>query len=173
MNLKGREKKGSVSDEEYSSVRQEIISKLKSLKTPDGELVIKDVIPIEKVYGEEAKHYGDLIVISEDDYVPSGGYNPSGEIFNYKKGIERPGEHNIDGIFITYSKDKEIVPLNPEITASVVDIAPTILFLFNIPLPDYMDGVPILKSNGEYKKVDSEKLKILLKIRELKKLEKI
>ena len=173
INLKDREKKGSVSKEEYENVRKEIISKLKSLKSPDNKRVIKDIIPIEKLYGEESKQYGDLVVIPEDDYVASGGYSPNGEIFNYKKGIERPGEHSVDGILIIYSKNKEIVPSNVNLSASVVDIAPTILSIFEIPIPDYMDGEAILELNKEHKKADLEKLKLSLKIRELKKTGKI
>ena len=171
INLKGREKKGSVSEEEYENVRKEIITKLRSLKSPDNKRVIKDVISIEKLYGEEAKQYGDLVVIPEDEYVLSGGYSPNKEIFDYKKGIERPGEHSVDGIFIIYSKNREIVPSNVNLSASVVDIAPTILSIFGVPIPDYMDGKPI--SNKKYNRINSEKLKLSFKIKKLKKIGKI
>ena len=166
INLEGRESKGCVSKEEYKIVRSMIVSKLKSLRSQDGKKAVRDVIPIEKIYGEESRKYGDLIVIPEGGYVFCGGYSPNSVIFDYKRGEERPGEHDIDGIFIIYSKDQKLIKKGGRNVASVVDIAPTILSIFGLPVPDYMDGKPIL--GLEYSKTYSEKIGLFLKIKKLK-----
>jgi len=53
------------------------------------------------------------------------------------------GIHNRDGIFIAYG---DIIKKGVEMPeTNIVDIAPTVLYAINIPIPTYMDG-KILKN---------------------------
>ncbi|MDD3627929.1 MAG: alkaline phosphatase family protein, partial [bacterium] len=68
INLKGREEKGSVANEDYEKYRDEIITKLTGLKDPEtGEVVIIKVHKREDIYdGEYINEVADLIAIGPD-----------------------------------------------------------------------------------------------------------
>jgi predicted AlkP superfamily phosphohydrolase/phosphomutase len=60
------------------------------------------------------------------------------------------GTHKVHGIFIAYGKD---IKKNYKINGvKIYDIAPTILHIFNLPIPNNMDGkvlIEIFESESE------------------------
>jgi len=92
-------------------------------------------------------------------------------------GLNQNASHRMNGIFIASGKD--IVESKKIYNAKLIDIAPTILHMFSIPIPDDMDGKvlkvifkdkSIFKSKKVvYSKAMDEKQRIKRKIYELKK----
>ncbi len=147
MNLKGREIYGIVKPgNEYNGLKKEIVTKLKKLKDPiTGRKVIVDVYKREDIYqGEYLKEAPDLVVGFNEGYRVSwqtalGGIPP--EIIVENKS-NWSGDHCsldpsiIQGIFLSNKKFARESP-------SIIDIAPTVLEIFNLPIPEEMDGKPI------------------------------
>lgn len=147
INLKGREAYGIVKpDDEYNGLGEEIVAKLKNLRDPvTGKRVIVDVYKREDIYqGEYLEEAPDLVVGFNEGYRVSwqtalGGIPP--EIIMENKS-NWSGDHcSFDpsitqGIFIS---NKKFAGESP----SIIDIAPTVLEIFDLPIPEEMDGKPI------------------------------
>ena len=143
INLRGREKKGVVEKgEAHRRVKKEIIDKLTGIKDPDtGETAINRIYDAEQVYrGPYRDQAPDLIV----------GYN-SGYRVSWDSAIGKTtdrifedneknwsGDHGVDpeivkGVFFSNMKISSEDP-------NIIDLAPTILHVFGIEVPHYMDG---------------------------------
>ncbi|MDH5661927.1 MAG: alkaline phosphatase family protein [Elusimicrobiota bacterium] len=147
INLKGREAYGIVKlGDEYNGLGEEIVAKLKNLRDPvTGKRVIVDVYKREDIYqGEYLEEAPDLVVGFNEGYRVSwqtalGGIPPKVIVENKSNWS---GDHcSFDpsitqGIFIS---NKKFAGESP----SIIDIAPTVLELFNLPIPEEMDGEPI------------------------------
>lgn len=147
INLKGREIYGIVKPgDEYNGLKKEIVTKLKNLRDPvTGKRVIVDVYKRENIYkGEYLKEAPDLVVGFNEGYRVSwqtalGGI-PLEVIVENKSNWS--GDHcSLDpsitkGIFLS---NKKFVRESP----SIIDIAPTVLEIFNLPIPEEIDGEPI------------------------------
>lgn len=187
INVKGRELNGIVEPhKEYEEVRNYIIKELSNLEDPEiNKKIIKKVYKREEIYwGPYVGNAPDLIVEMRDGYFLHEGFGEK-LIMSPKFG---PGDisasHRLEGIFLTYSpaikKGKQIIK-----NAKIIDIAPTILHLFGIPIPRDMDGrvlKEIFKEDREYAKKDiayqevedkSEKDRIRNKIKDLKSISTI
>jgi len=172
-------------DRDYEEVREEIIQKLKELKDPYGRRVIKEAWRGEEIYwGKYQDQIPDIIFLKEDIF----RVRPSlvGKMFTKikRKYGNYVGDHESarDGIFIAYGKDiKDTGEYIGEV--QIYDIAPTILHMYNIPIPEDMDGrvlKEIFREGSDpymrevrYQKVDREKELISSKVRELKKFGKL
>jgi predicted AlkP superfamily phosphohydrolase/phosphomutase len=146
LNLAGREARGIVRRDEAAPLKREIAEKLKALYDPKHERS-----PVAEVYDRRTSYSGpyvadapDLIVGFTPGYrvaweTVTGGFGESVVSDN-----ERPwgGDHNMNppqvpGILFC---NRPIDTDSPDIT----DIAPTVLDLFGVPIPGYMDGRPIM-----------------------------
>ncbi|MDZ4786411.1 MAG: alkaline phosphatase family protein [bacterium] len=146
INKKGRESYGIVEEAEAQKLKAEIISKLTGIKDPqDGSVAIRNVY-------DTAKEYRGLYTSEAPDLII--GYNPGYRVSwdSITGGIEKDvfsdnlkawsGDHHIDpelvpGILFT---NRKLKTKNPHI----VDIAPTILDVFDIKIPVYMEGKVLL-----------------------------
>jgi predicted AlkP superfamily phosphohydrolase/phosphomutase len=140
INLQGREPRGAVSPEDYAAVRDEIVAKLRELVDPaTGQPVGGHVFTKEETYRGK---YVDLM--PDLAYLPfAGGYlamNPTTmltrQIFIDKIGVS--GFHRLHGMLI--AKGPGIRQGATLDGASLVDLAPTILYLMGSRVPDDMDG---------------------------------
>lgn len=147
INLKGREIYGIVKPgDEYNGLKKEIVTKLKNLRDPvTGKRVIVDVYKRENIYkGEYLKEAPDLVVGFNEGYRVSwqtvlGGIpaeiivenksNWSGDHCSFDPSITQ-------GIFLSNRKFARESP-------SIIDIAPTVLEIFNLSIPEEMGGEPI------------------------------
>ena len=147
INLKGREIYGIVKPgDEYDGLKEEIVTKLKNLRDPvTGKKVIVDMYKRENIYkGEYLKEAPDLVVGFNEGYRVSWqtalGGSPPKVIVENKSNWS--GDHcSLDpsitkGIFLS---NKKFAGESP----SIIDIAPTVLEIFNLPIPEEMDGEPI------------------------------
>lgn len=181
INLKGREPQGIVDPSEYDRLREYIISKLKELKDPEtGEKIFENVFKKEEIYtGPYINEAPDIVTLLKGEYKFSADLKAK-EIITPLNKIQ--GSHRLYGIFIAYGPDiKQDITIE---NAQIIDLAPTILHIFDIPIPKYMDGKVLkeifkeesdcAKRKIKYQKIKiEEKMKIKTKIRYLKKIGKI
>lgn len=142
INLKNREPSGIVSESEYESVRDSIIQAFSSLKDNEGNggKVIKNVYKREDVYsGKYLYEMPDLILLAEAGYRFDERIDQEGVFRKPRSGQDRhivKGEHEVDSIFM-FKHDSFNKVFNE---VSVTDIAPSVLNLFELPIPTSMDG---------------------------------
>jgi len=147
INLKGREPMGCVDAEEYDSLVEEIILKLKELKDKYGNVLFDIILRGKEVYtGPYAKYGADILFMnSKSRYMAIRTME-----FGSNKIISLhpiwSGAHTLEGIFVAAGKSIKKCKLSE---IKLYDITPTILHLFGIPIPKYMDGqvLDVFKEN--------------------------
>lgn len=157
LNVKGRERDGIVAPgEEYKRIKNELIEKLSGLKDPDnGEIAITTMYDNLKIYkGPYASSGPDLI----------SGYNIGYRIsWNGATGVinDKMFEDNIKAWSGDHCIDPKLVPgvifcnkAIPEPNPALIDMAPSVLDLFGISKPKYMDGNSFFERT--HKKIVSE-----------------
>ncbi len=138
LNVRGRDKHGCVEPEEVDALVERLRTRLLAMRDPEGNVVIRAVRRREDLYeGPYVDLAADLLIAEHDDSVwfyysegevPTAVFEPSGWA---------SGNHEPDGLFLAWGPD--ITAGNREGT-SINDIAPTLLALLNVPIPDDMDG---------------------------------
>lgn len=142
INVKGREAQGIVSKDDVGSLKAEISAKLETLRDPaDGAKTINKVHDTAKAYkGLYTSEAPDLIV----GYMP--GYRVSwdsvtGTVENevFSDNLKAwSGDHHVDpelvpGVLFCSRKLRDR-------SANIVDVAPSVLSVFQQPIPKYMEG---------------------------------
>jgi predicted AlkP superfamily phosphohydrolase/phosphomutase len=145
LNVEGREPQGTLSPgDAFERVRQQIIEALHAWRDPaDGQPVVTAVYTPEQIFtGPFISSAPDLTVIMRDlAYVTRHGHEFSkgkGGVFTDPL-IHESGSHRLDGILIAsgngFAQHQQL-----EQAASLMDITPTVLHLFGLPIPDHLDG---------------------------------
>ncbi|MEP6916406.1 MAG: alkaline phosphatase family protein [Acidobacteriota bacterium] len=150
FNLRGREAKGIVSPgAEATQLADELRGRLLTLKDPDdGASIVRAVYKRDDVYsGEYLANASELQVGMEDGYRVSWqttlGGAPQGIVYpNMKKWSGDHGGYDYattSGVLISSR------PIAREIGAgpNIMDIAPTVLKYFGLPVPGEIDGKPL------------------------------
>ena len=142
INLKGREPYGVVEEgAQYERIRDRLIERLRKLYDPEyNQLVVQNIWRKEEIYqGPYLDILPDLVIEFLGDssrYIAhSAEAAPGDNIFVPSK---LSGGHTKHGTFIGYGPDIE---KNVEIeNVRIFDIAPNILHMLNVPIPEDMDG---------------------------------
>lgn len=146
LNIQGRESKGSVDESEREKIVEELIQKLEKLVDPKtNKKVIAHLYKREDVYhGDSTADGPDIIVGFNPGYRMSwqtaiGGVTPE-VIFDNKKIWN--GDHLVDpefvpGVLFTNFKISKKAP-------NQMDIAPTVLKLIGLEIPEDMDGKSLI-----------------------------
>jgi predicted AlkP superfamily phosphohydrolase/phosphomutase len=142
LNVKGREKNGIIDLENYEEERNKLIQKLKAIPDINGNKMATKVFKPEELYGNLHGDYPDLMVFFDDLYYRSAGTVGHGTQYLLENDTgPDDAVHDWNGIFIGYDKNKR---LNKKLEGlKIYDVAPTILSLLGIPIPDDLDGSPI------------------------------
>jgi len=164
---------------EYERIREDIIKKLANLTTPNGYKVARNVYRKEELYKGKYLDIAPDIIYEEGVHVYTSSGIGNEKVFGLPK--KWRAENSTEGIFLAYGngiKKGEVLT-----GVSILDIAPTILYVMGIPVPNDIDG-RVLKeifeegselSKGEvrYTEINREKELLNKKIREMKKLKKL
>lgn len=141
VNLKGREPWGAVEPgAEYETVRRDIRDRLLEVTDPrTGEKVFDRVYFREELYdGPYVDEAPDVIFVPRDmSYKALGTLDFTSNNF-MDPVYGNSGDHRMNGIFLGlgpgFAAGSQVDPL------SILDIAPTVLYLLGLPVPRAMDG---------------------------------
>ena len=142
INLQGREKNGAVPPEKYDTTVKQIIEKIK--KEPELNNLIDYVKEKKEVYNN-GKYFNlapDIFIVFKNGNkkpykIKTNPFTHKLIDFNLEQFKENIGYHTLHGIFIANGKN---IKNSFNKDAEIIDIAPTILSLFNIKQPLYQDG---------------------------------
>ncbi|MGG6297990.1 alkaline phosphatase family protein [Leptolyngbya sp. AN02str] len=144
INLKGREAEGIVDPSEYDALCDQITEMLYGwVDGRTGQRLVKNIIrtrtnPLDT---DPKLCHADLVVVWNPiptDVVDHPTLGRIGPIT-----LNRPGAHRARGFVM--AQGPGIEPGTHLDEGSAVDLAPTILNLMGAPLPDYLDGEPLLR----------------------------
>jgi predicted AlkP superfamily phosphohydrolase/phosphomutase len=149
INLHGREPEGIVQPgEEYEALRDEIIEKLKELRDPEtGERLVDRIYKKEEVYsGPYIDQAADIVFEMKGlTYMTRNTYEGTWD----ERLVGPPGNgesatHRTNGLFMAMGPSfKRGVKIEG---ARIYDIAPTLLHLFKVPIPQDMDGKVLISA---------------------------
>jgi len=147
LNLKGREPQGIVEpNHEFDRIREEIIQELKELVDEEtGEKVVEEIFRKEEIYhGPHLKEAPDIIFFPKGFEIAAfGEYEfASNRILDYSWGVS--GSHRMEGLLMM--KGKRIQQGVTLEGSQIIDLAPSILYLLNLPIPNSMDGKVLQKA---------------------------
>ncbi|MEW5987344.1 MAG: alkaline phosphatase family protein [Chloroflexota bacterium] len=143
VNVRGREPQGMVEPGEVEEVLQRVVTALESLRDPDsGRPLLERVVRgSEAAHGPYAGRAPDLHVVL-DNYrcIAFPLFAADGRIVTRQIRGDS-GSHRREGILLVWGPG---VPAGATIQgARIEDVAPTILHLLGLPVPEYMDGRPL------------------------------
>ncbi len=148
FNLRGRESQGVVSaGAEYAALQEEMRNKLLPLTDPDtGEPVFRDIYRRDDIYKGEFLQYAPDLQVGFNDGYRVGWQDTMGAINRAvitNNNRKWSGDHCATATEISGG----VLFLNRKIGSqepNIMDLAPTILKLLDVPLPQDLDGRPIL-----------------------------
>lgn len=136
VNLKGREPHGIVDDGELASLKDEIVERFKGLTDQSGRAVT------DRVYRSEDVFHGDALAGAPDvlPVLRDHRYELDDEVFHREpftdlRHLPR-GVHHPDGIVIVAGPSVR----SQQISGSVMDVTPTLLYLADLEVPEDLDG---------------------------------
>jgi len=148
INLKGREPQGTVEPGAgYDAVREKIAAGLMALRDPEtGEPVIDKVWRREELYtGPLTEKAPDLLIGWKDYayYTSVSSDQARGDIFSGHGNIDSSdfkhlGTHRLAGTLVAWGPH---IRQGPVEGARLIDVAPTLLYLAGLHVPEDMDGV--------------------------------
>ncbi|MDH4136439.1 MAG: alkaline phosphatase family protein [Anaerolineae bacterium] len=142
VNLRGREPEGCVEPgHEYEQVLTLIEGELLKLRDPDGgQRIVSAMWRKEDIYhGGQLANAPDLLIEwKEDAYWAPGTIGRGHGIMSPIMPEMSSGGHTMDGILIAYGP--HIKRGTRLANAQIIDLAPTILYLLDVPIPSDMDG---------------------------------
>lgn len=139
VNVEDRFTTGTVSRERYDEVVEELRESLLSIRHPDtGEQLVEAVVRSDEEFeGWMLDSAPDLVVRTVPACTMKGGWSESLLQPSTQNEHDRSGDHRTDGILIASGPSFQTGSIDG---ASVLDIAPTLLYLRSCPIPTTMDG---------------------------------
>lgn len=138
VNVKGRERVGVVDPRDYESVRDQLIRELSRVKGPKGKPWNTRVYKPEELYPVCNGNPPDLIAYLDDLYWRSAGTIGHDSLYLPENDLgPDDAVHDHDGILILHDPMRKI---GERVNASIYDIAPIILKIMDLPIPEDMEG---------------------------------
>src|SRR5438105_12603563 len=144
LNVAGREPNGIIAPKDYEKVREELIAGLKSIPDEHRREIGTQVFRPEQLYKEVRGVAPDMFVHVGDLYWRSVGSVGTGKIHVFENDTGPDGaNHAQNGVFL-------LRPVGNGLSGGlridglrITDIAPTILQLFGLPVPEDMEGTAL------------------------------
>ena len=144
INVAGRQPQGCVAPgEEYESLRTRILEEVRTLRHGEtGEPIVLEAYRREELYhGERLESAPDLILVTQDCYKGGTGMEELVSDVPLDVIAHLSGVHRMDGIILAQGPH---LRCNARIEqASIIDVAPTVLYALGMPIPMDMDGKPL------------------------------
>jgi predicted AlkP superfamily phosphohydrolase/phosphomutase len=146
LNVKGRQPFGCVAPEDARAVRADLKAALQAIPHPEtGAPLVEQVYEAEELYhGPHAHLAPDLTVVLGDWRYRTIGLHDFTTNHLISPAFGPTGDHRMNGVFIASGP-----AIRPGATladdADLLDIAPTVLHLLNVPVPADMDGRVLLE----------------------------
>ncbi len=167
INVKGSQAKGIVTPgDEYENLREQIIAKLREMRDPETEEpIFAEIYKKEELYwGPHLEKAPDIVLTQgkrKYTYVlqrSHGGKNTSlwmEDLSPEELSKRTNANHRQEGILII--KGKHIRKMGRlALSGSIMDVAPTILYMMGLPIPKEMDGKVLLSLFVDEYLVDHE-----------------
>jgi predicted AlkP superfamily phosphohydrolase/phosphomutase len=140
LNLNGRQPSGCVDPSEASELIEDLKANLNSIPHPEtGERLVEHVYERDELYlGPQACLAPDLMVVLADWRYRTIGLHDFSTNHVITPAFGPTGDHRLEGIII--ANGPNIRAGTKVSSASLVDIAPTVLNLLGVRVPDDMDG---------------------------------
>jgi predicted AlkP superfamily phosphohydrolase/phosphomutase len=142
LNVRGRETQGVVnSGSDYERLRDQLMQEIRDITDPaTGRRVVHEVQRREDVFsGPYLQRIPDIVLTLEPDVIVRTDFGPN------EWGETRPaelhdlsGEHDMNGIFAAAGQDIQRTGFLPQ--ASLLDVAPTLLYALGQAVPQNLDG---------------------------------
>jgi predicted AlkP superfamily phosphohydrolase/phosphomutase len=137
VNVKGRERFGVVPESEVEAVTSDLVQRFKELKAPDGSRVTDHVLTAREAFG-------DAPVIGAPDVMPvlkNHRYELDDEVHHREAFTDLShlprGVHHPDGMVVIAGNGAKA---RGSILGSIMDVAPTLLYMADLAVPDGLDG---------------------------------
>lgn len=142
LNVKGREPQGVVEPQDYEQVRDELIAKLEAIEDEEGANINTRVFKPQEIYPQVRNVAPDLIIYFGNLAWRSVGSVGFDDIRTFENDTgPDDANHSQHGIFVM--SNSGLAP--GEISGlHVMDMAPTVLRLFDVPIPEDMEGNSII-----------------------------
>jgi len=140
LNLEGRQPNGCVAAEDARPLLEDLKAALETIRHPEtGEPLVKHVYERDELYqGPHAALAPDLTVVLTDWRYRTIGLHDFTTNRVISPAFGPTGDHRLEGILI--ASGSAFRPGAEPRDAVLLDIAPTVLHLLGIPVPDDMDG---------------------------------
>ncbi|MFB6269726.1 MAG: alkaline phosphatase family protein, partial [Halobacterium sp.] len=126
VNLEDRELRGSVPEDEYEAVRDELAEKLLALEGPDGRQVVDRVVKKEDAFeGAHDEIAPDLVAIPNHGFDLKAGFSGSEDVFSVGP---RNGMHSFENATLLADDPDLSVPEGTDL----FDVTPTLLDLLDV-----------------------------------------
>ena len=140
LNVAGREPQGTIAPEDYEKVRDELIAGLMSIRDENGKEIGTKVYRPEDLYREVRGVAPDLIVYFGDLYWRSVGTVGGGRLHTFENDTGPDGANHAQDGMILYRPAGGLAQAGLLEGAKIVDVAPTILQMLDLPIPADMEG---------------------------------
>lgn len=142
MNVKGREPQGIIEPADYERIRDELTAKLEAIEDEKGVNIGTRVFKPEKIYPQVKNVAPDLIIYFGNLAWRSVGSVGFGSIYTFENDTgPDDANHSQHGIFVMANAG---LPAGRREGLHLMDVAPTILNLYGLPIPEDMEGKSIL-----------------------------
>jgi predicted AlkP superfamily phosphohydrolase/phosphomutase len=144
LNVRGREPQGIVEPgAAYERLREEILGRLRALRDPAGRPLVGGAYRWEDVFaGPYGREAADLLIVHGDG-VGSFSRDAGYDTYDLDAPVTAPsagrmtGGHHPEGVIVACGPR---VARGVRLAARIEDIAPTVLALLGVPVPDDLDG---------------------------------
>lgn len=140
INVEGREPEGCVPPGDYEMLREAVIRELSETRTPDGHKLFEHVWRTEEIHtrAKAEDHPPDLILVPADwrNHMIIG--YPSDPVLRAIPSATEYGTHTPDGVFVLAGP---VIRTGRQLeTVKIVDVMPTLLTAWGLPVPEEADG---------------------------------